>query len=93
MSLDFAAAGPVPGGSRRNLRAVEPDCSFDERVPAAARALLADAQTSGGLLVSVAAARAGALVRRLEELGTPAAAAIGRLEARPSGGPLISVVP
>jgi selenide,water dikinase len=41
--------------------------------------LLADAQTSGGLLLAAAAERAGALTAALAAEDTPAAAIIGRL--------------
>lgn len=44
---------------------------------------LFDPQTSGGLLISVPAERAEVLLRRLREVGTPAAAVIG--EVRPRG--------
>jgi selenide, water dikinase len=45
-----AAAGFVPGGSRRNLEWVRPP--LDAAVPEDELLLLADAQTSGGLLVA-----------------------------------------
>jgi selenide,water dikinase len=45
-----AAAGFVPGGSRRNLEWVRPH--LDAAVPEDELLLLADAQTSGGLLVA-----------------------------------------
>jgi selenide,water dikinase len=44
------AAGFVPGGSRRNLDWVRPH--LDSRLPEDELVLLADAQTSGGLLVA-----------------------------------------
>jgi selenide, water dikinase len=44
------AAGFVPGGSRRNLDWVRPH--LDDRVSEDELVLLADAQTSGGLLVA-----------------------------------------
>jgi selenide,water dikinase len=43
--------GYVSGGSRRNLDWVAPRCDFGD-LPEADRLLLADAQTSGGLLVA-----------------------------------------
>ncbi len=43
--------GYVSGGSRRNLDWVAPRCDFGD-LPEAERLLLADAQTSGGLLVA-----------------------------------------
>lgn len=48
-ALELAEDGLVPGGSRRNLEAVRERLSGDDRL----WTLLADAQTSGGLLVSV----------------------------------------
>ena len=48
----------------------------------APRVLLADAQTSGGLLIAVAPDKASTLVRELRKRGTPASALIGRIVAR-----------
>ncbi|MST33635.1 selenide, water dikinase SelD [Acidimicrobiaceae bacterium USS-CC1] len=46
------AAGHVPGGSRRNLAWVAPHTRFEAGVDELEQLLLADAQTSGGLLVA-----------------------------------------
>jgi selenide,water dikinase len=75
---DLAGEGVVPGGSRRNLAFVEARAEFHPDVPAVDRILLADAQTSGGLLLAVDPARAPALVAALERRGAPAAALVGR---------------
>jgi selenide,water dikinase len=48
---DALAAGYLPGGSRRNLDWVRPHADLS-RVPAEEALLLADAQTSGGLLLA-----------------------------------------
>jgi selenide,water dikinase len=77
----LAAQGLVPGGSRRNLAFVEPFVSFDDGIDVAQRLILADAQTSGGLLLAVAPARAGALIRALQDRGVPVTAEIGEMEA------------
>src|SRR5699024_11082954 len=45
------AAGYVSGGTRRNLDWVRPDLTADDSVTEEDLLLLADAQTSGGLLV------------------------------------------
>ena len=50
---DFAAQGVVPGGSRRNLASVEPCMDWSEALTEIDRLVLADAQTSGGLLIAV----------------------------------------
>lgn len=70
---ELAAAGTVPGGSRRNRDWVAPavDAGRHEELTVL---LLADAQTSGGLLFGAAPDRAAAAV---EALGPPAAV-IGR---------------
>lgn len=78
----LAAEGMVPGGTRKNLGAAQ------ARLEAAGTAeadllLLADAQTSGGLLLAVRDSEADALVVALREAGDAATARIGRF--LPSG--------
>ena len=77
-TLDLLAQGHVPGGSRRNLDAVRAWITIAPAVPAHVPLLLADAQTSGGLLIAAAANRAAQLQAALQAHGTPAAV-IGRL--------------
>jgi len=43
----------VPGGTKRNLEYVEPWTEFEATLQPWQRLLLADAQTSGGLLLAV----------------------------------------
>ena len=73
---ELLAAGMVAGGTQRNLAFVAPDVDFGNRSEGE-RLLLADAQTSGGLLLAVPADRADALVAACRAHGTPAAAIIG----------------
>lgn len=63
----LVAAGHVPGGTRRNLADLEPDVRWDASVDSEVRTLLADAQTSGGLLIAVPEAGAAPLLARLRE--------------------------
>ena len=65
---ELAAQGMVPGGTRRNLTSVELITDFGD-IGQAGRVVLADAQTSGGLLLAVAAPLAAALMQALEEEG------------------------
>jgi len=88
--LELAVAGKIPGGSRRNLTRALEVTSFADAVPDALRLVLADAQTSGGLLLFVPEANVTALVRRLEDEGH-AAARIGEVVARAAGAPHIEV--
>lgn len=69
----LAEAGAVPGGTKKNLAYASSVTSFADDVPEALRLLLADAQTSGGLLLFVPEAAAAALVRRLVDEGHQAA--------------------
>lgn len=75
---DLAARGIVPAGTRRNAAAVAAIARFDERIDTTDRLILADAQTSGGLLIAIAPERAGALRAALEAANTLAAAEIGQ---------------
>ena len=72
----------VPGGTVRNLDAVRECTSFADNVGKVDRLLSADAQTSGGLLIAVAAPRSKELVAALEQHRTPAAAVIGKITHR-----------
>jgi selenide,water dikinase len=72
----LAADGVVPGGTNRNLATAIETTRF-EGVSEVMQYVLADAQTSGGLLLAVGADRCERLVAALGEAGTPAAAVIG----------------
>ncbi len=87
-AADIAANGHVPGGTKRNYRAVEGIVDFGE-TPAALRTILVDAQTSGGLLLAVPEADLDDLVAAVVA-GGDLAAVIGRIDA-PSDGALISI--
>jgi selenide, water dikinase len=73
---DLLAAGMVAGGTQRNHAFVAADVDFGA-LSEPEQLLLADAQTSGGLLLAVAPDAATALVAALERHQTLAAAVIG----------------
>ena len=50
---ELAKSGIIPGGTRRNLKFTQDKVEFDSRLSETQRLLLSDAQTSGGLLVSL----------------------------------------
>jgi selenide,water dikinase len=83
-ALDLARTGRIPGGTQRNLEDVKADVSFAEQLPEANRLLLADAQTSGGLLMAVSPDLLPELLSRLEGQA-PDAAVIGKTEEGPPG--------
>lgn len=89
---ELAAQGVLPGGSRRNLEWVTPWTRFDDAVDPADRLLLADAQTSGGLLVALPEGEAARYLEALRDAGhSLAAAVIGEIVEAPEGG--LHVVP
>ena len=81
----LARAGMVPGGSHKNLLSAAPFCTWGPGIADVDRLVLADAQTSGGLLIAVPQTRADQLVRELIQRGTPAHAVIGEIVAGDSG--------
>ena len=77
--------GVAPGGTHRNLSSVEDAVTWEESLTENDRLLLCDAQTSGGLLMSVPAERADALIAALREEGTACAAVVGHITDGPAG--------
>jgi len=51
--FELAQKGFIPGGTKRNLDHVTPNVNFSKNISQEQKYLLADAQTSGGLLISV----------------------------------------
>jgi selenide,water dikinase len=82
---NLAARGFVPGGTKRNLEVAADRVTWAADVGEADRWILADAQTSGGLLLAVPPEHEVALLTALQDEGTPAAATIGRVTAGPAG--------
>ena len=74
---ELAARGAVAGGTKRNLESALAFTTFAAGVADVDRVLVADAQTSGGLLMAVPRERAAELLDALRAAGTPAAARIG----------------
>ena len=82
---DLLDRGVAPGGTHRNVSSVADVVYWDTALTEQDRLLLCDAQTSGGLLMSVPADRADALVAALLEEGAPCAAVVGRITDGPPG--------
>ncbi len=76
-------AGHVPGGTRRNLEDGRERVSSSDGVPGAVELLLADAQTSGGLLVACPPDRTAALLDELARRGERGVVVGGMIEGRP----------
>jgi len=89
--VELAAQDVVPGGTKRNLAFAQEVADFDAAVDPVQRLILADAQTSGGLLVAVAPERTEDLQRALHANGVPVCADIGVITDDSSGR--IRVIP
>lgn len=91
--LELATEGVAPGGSRRNLDHALGFTAFDAETTPALRLVLADAQTSGGLLVALAPDAAERFVSALAESEYPLpAAVVGEVAGADSKGH-IEVIP
>jgi len=71
-ALDFSREGFIPGGLKRNIEFIGGCVEFADEIPEEVRNLFYDPQTSGGLLLSVAASDALQLLAALGERDVPA---------------------
>jgi selenide,water dikinase len=76
---DYAAMGMVPAGGYCNRDYFGKAISFASQIPEMEQILLFDPQTSGGLLIALAAADAEKLLRNLKDLGIQESAIIGEV--------------
>ena len=92
--LDLLDKGIAPGGTHRNLDAVSDQVSWGADIDENTRILLADAQTSGGLLISVPFDKKEELLSELEAAGVEIRAVVGEVLPKDAlGGKRIEVVP
>ena len=90
-AAQLAEDGVAPGGTHRNLDSLQADVSWDDSMTDVQKILLADAQTSGGLLISVADEATGALLSALRTRGVETRAVIGHIAEYGGEGPAIHV--
>ena len=88
-ALPLAQQGCGPGATERNLASYAHEVDFDARLQEWQRRLLADVQTSGGLLVSVAAAAADEVLEIFHRGGFEQATVIGSMR---QGVPRVSIL-
>ncbi len=84
-ALEWAQAGVVPGGTEENHAHAAPKVEWAPDLGLPERLVLCDAQTSGGLLISLPESSADALCSALHAAGVAEAACIGRMTAAGSG--------
>jgi len=82
---EFAQKGLCPGGLHRNREFYGKKIEFSEQVPEYMRDILFDPQTSGGLLISVAAEKAEMLLSKLKKAGISEVAIVGEIISQPAG--------
>jgi len=82
---EYAEVGMVPGGTMRNRDFRTKMVDIDKNVSRVMVDILFDPQTSGGLLISVPAADAEPLLKKMRRLGVKSAAIIGEVVAKPKG--------
>ena len=74
----LAKNGYIPGGTKNNLDFVSPNVHFEDNITLENKYLLADAQTSGGLLISVNNNKANLLKEALDQTNTLSSSIIGK---------------
>ena len=77
--FELAQKGFIPGGTKRNLDHVTPNVNFSKNISQEQKYLLADAQTSGGLLISVPKDKAEKLQNLLMENQCLSSSVIGQV--------------
>ncbi len=82
---EFARKGLCPGGLYRNRDFYAPSARFAPNIPIEVQDVLHDPQTSGGLLICLAAKQADRLLGKLKEAGVAEAAIIGEVVSEPAG--------
>ena len=72
-------SGVVPGGTRKNLDFLKEDLIISPDISEVDLLVLADAQTSGGLLISVTEEKLPNLLQGLKEAGVQTIAIVGKM--------------
>ncbi len=74
---ELAAAGIIPGGTKDNLDYVKEKVVFSDQLDQTAKYIVADAQTSGGLLFTINTANANAVMKALHAANLKESSIIG----------------
>jgi selenide,water dikinase len=86
---DLLEQNVVPGGTFRNMNGVEDSMDWDDALTNQQRLLMCDAQTSGGLLISVTKDKVEKLLSELEISGVETRVIMGEITAENSGRILV----
>ena len=78
----FADQDIIPGGTKNNLKHFNPFIQFDNSIKETQKLIMADAQTSGGLLISVSIEESKKLIEELKKQKCLAYSIIGKMESQ-----------
>ena len=78
-AIDLANDDVIPGGTKRNMKYVEDKITYMNNLSIHCKALLCDAQTSGGLLIAMKEEDAKEYIKEIEELSFGYASIIGHV--------------
>jgi selenium donor protein len=77
--LEFAIAGNIPGGTKDNLAFTSKSVQYSKKISDIKKMMLNDAQTSGGLLLSVSKRKSKRLLESLKQKGIRSSSIIGEV--------------
>lgn len=84
-AVEFATGNVIPGGTLSNLKFVEPIVEWSSSISYVQKILLSDAQTSGGLLVSIPEDECKELINKFQKKGVQGFSKIGRVISKGTG--------
>jgi selenide,water dikinase len=77
--MELIETGFIPGASFRNLEFAESQCKFGDHLSYNRKMLLADAQTSGGILMAVEPEKARSILDDLKKAGYTSSVVVGEV--------------
>jgi selenide,water dikinase len=78
-AIELANEDVIPGGTKRNMKYVDDKITYLNNLQSHCKAILCDAQTSGGLLIAMKEEDAKEYIKELEELSFGYASIIGHV--------------
>ena len=79
LAVHFINQGSCPAGTKRNLEFIKDKLRYKRKMTDAEKLLIADAQTSGGLLLSVPQEKCTDLITELRKVGLKTSSIIGEI--------------
>ena len=83
-TIDFAENGIIPGGTKRNFEYLNDFINFNKELPMFKKLIMSDAQTSGGLLISVSKENTNCLIEELKKQNCLSVCIIGNISKKES---------